>query len=269
MQKNNTNKVITNEDILKRIERFKKAKENNQRIEGLVKEVDSEFNLHVNLGMGLKGFVPRNEVSSLVDENGLPEEKSSTTKLNKYIQFKIKDIFDTEDPLAPRIILSSKDVELEVRKWMYMHLKPGMKLKGTIRGLTEYAAFVDVGGGVTGIIKVEDISRVRVRHANERFKYGQRIEAVVKKYDRDTGRIELSYKELLGDFKSNLDGIEEGQIVEGIVRAREKNGIYVELKPNLLGLAEHRSGIDYGQKVLVHVKKINLEKEKIKLTIVG
>lgn len=262
-------KEITEEDILKRIEKFKAAKENHQRIEGLVKEVDEEFNLHVNLGMGLKGFVPRNEVTSLVDENGIPEEKASTVKLNKYIQFKIKDIFETENPLAPRIILSSKDVELEVRKWMYMHLKPGMKLKGTIRGLTEYAAFVDVGGGVTGIIKVEDISRVRVKHANERFKYGQRIEAVVKKYDRDTGRIELSYKELLGDFKSNLDGIEEGQIVEGIVRAREKNGIYVELKPNLLGLADHRSGIDYGQKVLVHVKKINLEKEKIKLTIVG
>lgn len=269
MNRGNTKKVVTEEDILNRINKFKAAKENNQRIEGLVKEVDQEFNLHVNLGMGLEGFVPRKEVTSLVDENGIPEEKSSTVKLHKYIQFKIKDIFETENPLKPRIILSSKDVELEVRKWMYMHLKPGMKLKGTVRGLTEYAAFVDVGGGVTGIIKIEDISRVRVKHANERFKYGQRIETVVKKYDRDTGRIELSYKELLGDFKENLKGIKEGEIVEGIVRAREKNGIYVELKPNLFGLAEHRSGIEYGQKVLVHVKKINMEKEKIKLTIVG
>lgn len=269
MKKEKIQKVITEEDILKRIERFKTAKQNNQRIEGLVKSVDEEYNLHVNLGMGIEGFVPRNEVTSLVDEEGMPDEKASITKVNKYIQFKIKDIFDTENPLKPRIILSSKDVELEVRKWMYMHLKPGMKLKGTIRGLTDYAAFVDVGGGVTGIIKIEDISKVRVKHANERFKYGQRIETVVKKYDRDTGRIELSYKELLGDFKKNVEGLREGEIVDGIVRSREKNGIYVELKPNLLGLAEHRSGIEYGQKVLVHIKKINMEKEKIKLTIVG
>ena len=57
--------------------------------------------------------------------------------------------------------------------------------------------------------------------------------------------------------------------VPGIARDREKNGIFVELKPNLVGLAEHKSGIEYGQKVTVYIKKIVLEKKRIKLVIVG
>ena len=260
---------ITEKDTKRRIKQLETAKENGQRIEGFVKKVDEEFNLHVSLGAGVMAFVPRAEVSSIIEENGLPAENASTSKLNKVIQFKITDIFYTENELQPKIMLSSKQVELEVRKWMYMHLKPGMKLKGTVRGLTEYFAFVDVGGGVTAVIRVDDISKVRIKHANERFKYGQRIEAIVKTYDRDTGRIELSYKELLGSFKDNVKDLKEGQLVEGIVRSREKNGIYVELSPNLIGLAAHRSGLEYGQKVLVHIKKINFEKEKIKLVIVG
>lgn len=262
-------KEITEQDVRKRLAQLESAKENKQRIEGFVKKVDEDFNLHVSLGMGIMAFVPRAEVSSIIEESGLPAENASTSKLNKVTQFKIKDIYYNEDELKPKIILSSKEVELDVRRWMYMHLKPGMKLKGTVRGLTEYSAFVDVGGGVTAIIRIDDISKVRIRHANERFKYGQRIEAIVKNYDRDTGRIELTYKELLGSFEDNVKDLKEGQLVEGIVRSREKNGIYVELKPNLIGLAAHRSGLEYGQKVLVHIKKINIEKEKIKLVIVG
>ncbi len=260
---------VTEADIKKRLKQLELAKENSQRIEGFVKKVDEEFNLHVSLGMGIMAFVPRAEVSSIIEDNGLPAENASTSKLNKVTQFKVVDIFYLEDEIHPKIVLSSKAVELDVRKWMYMHLKPGMKLKGTVRGLTEYSAFVDVGGGVTAIIRLDDISTVRIKHANERFKYGQRIEAIVKSYDRDTGRIELTYKELLGSFKENVKDFKEGQLVEGIVRSREKNGIYVELKPNLIGLAAHRSGLEYGQKVLVHIKKINFEKEKIKLVIVG
>ncbi len=67
----------------------------------------------------------------------------------------------------------------------------------------------------------------------------------------------------------NVKKFKEGDIVEGIIRNRIKSGVFVELKPNLVGLAEHVNGIEYGQKVLVSIKRINVEKKKIKLIIIG
>ena len=150
-----------------------------------------------------------------------------------------------------------------------MHLKPNMKLKGVVRGLTEYAAFIDVGGGVTGMLKTSDISDIIVNHASDILKLGQRIEVTVKRFDRDTGKIDLSYKENFGTFEDNIKNIKEGDIIEGTVRTRTRTGIFVEIKPNLSGIADHVSGIEYGQKVLVSIKKINVEKKKIKLVIIG
>ena len=165
--------------------------------------------------------------------------------------------------------MSKKILELKVRKWMYMHLKAGVKLKGVVVGLKDYAAFVDVGGGVTGILKLQDISDSVLVNSADFFKLGQRIEVIVKKYDRDTGRIELSYKELMGTFDENVKKFKEGDIVEGVIRNRMKTGVFVELAPNVTGIAEHVNGIEYGQKVLVSIKKINLERKKIKLIIIG
>ena len=91
----------------------------------------------------------------------------------------------------------------------------------------------------------------------------------VKKFDRDTGKIDLSYKESLGTFEQNVKNLKEGDIVEGIIRNRMKTGIFVELKPNLVGIAEHINGLEYGQKVVVSIKRINKEKKKIKLIIIG
>ena len=61
----------------------------------------------------------------------------------------------------------------------------------------------------------------------------------------------------------------EGDIVDGIVRNRIKSGIFVEVAPNVVGLAEHVNGLEYGQKVLVSIKRIIPEKKKLKLIIIG
>lgn len=260
-----TEKVV---NIEQKIADLKKAKEKNQTLEGLVVMADKEYNLYVDLGDGLKGIVPRREVSAVVGSDGLPLPVASITKVNKVIQFKVKDIIEKEDGNV-EIILSRKDVELEVRKWMYHNLKEGMVLNGIVRNMEQYGVFVDVGGGVTGLLHIEDISVARIRHPNERFKIGDKIKVIVKSFDRDTGRIVLSHKELLGTWEENIKEFKEGTTVIGIAREREKNGIFVELKPNLVGLAEHKSGVEYGQKVSVYIKKIIPEKKKIKLIIVG
>ena len=93
---------------------------------------------------------------------------------------------------------------------------------------------------------------------------------MIKSIDRTNERIFLTYKELLGTWEENVKGFKAGTIVEGIAKEIEKNknGIFVELKPNLVGMAEYKEGIEYGNKVCVYIKKIIPERKKIKLLFV-
>lgn len=119
------------------------------------------------------------------------------------------------------------------------------------------------------MIYIEDISVARIKTPAERLKVGQKINVVVKDIDRDKNRVYFSYKEMLGTWEENVEDLEEKAVVPGIIRETEKDkrGIFVELKPNLVGMAEYREGMQYGQKVDVYVKKIVKEKKKIKLII--
>lgn len=276
MEENLENKKNTNKENIKKTRKkerkyslsdLEKIKKEEQVIDMYVEDVDESFNMIGIVGSDIKAIMPREEASSIVGDDGQVEEKHIVNKKGKILHTCIKEIIQNGDNIE--LILSKKILELKVRRWMYMHLKPGMKLRGVVVSTTEYAAFVDVGGGVTGILKIQDMCDIMLQHSSDMFKVGQRIQVIVKKYDRDTGRIELSYKELFGTFEENVKKIKEGDIIEGIVRNRIKTGVFIELKNNLVGLAEHVNGIEYGQKVLVSVKKINVEKKKIKLIIIG
>ena len=123
--------------------------------------------------------------------------------------------------------------------------------------------------GLTGLLYIEDISIARIKTPAERLKVGQRINVVIKDIDKEKNRVYFSYKEILGTWEDNIKDIQEKTIVQGIVRETEKDkrGIFIEIKPNLIGMAEYKEGLQYGQKVDVYVKKIVKEKKKIKLII--
>ena len=93
---------------------------------------------------------------------------------------------------------------------------------------------------------------------------------MIKLIDHENNKIILSYKELLGNWEDNIKEFKEKMIVSGIIKETDKykNGIFVELKPNLVGLAEYKEGFSYGQNVDVYIKKIIKEKKKIKLLII-
>lgn len=251
------------------IEQLQEAMNSKQAFEAYIQYVDSQYNLHCVFAGKNEGIIPREEVSCIVEDNGFVSSESCLKKKGKIMQVCIKDIMLGEDGKIKQIILSRKELELKVRRWMYMNLKPGMRLKGVVRGFTDYAAFVDVGAGVTGMVKIEDISAVRLQKPADKLKLGQRVSCLVKKFDKDTGRIELSLKEALGTFAQRVKKLKERDIVEGVVRSRTKTGMFIELNNNLVAMSEHVSGIEYGQKVLVYIKKINLVKEKIKVEIIG
>ena len=93
---------------------------------------------------------------------------------------------------------------------------------------------------------------------------------MVKSIDREQGKVILSYKELFGSWEENAEKFAPGIKVKGKVRETEKNknGIFIELTPNLVGMAEYEEGLVYGQDVDVYIKKIDTNKKKIKLLIV-
>lgn len=149
------------------------------------------------------------------------------------------------------------------------NINKGEIVKGTVRNIQPYGAFIRTDDGVDGLLYIEDISVARIKTPAERLKVGQKIDVVIKDIDKQENRVYFSYKEMLGTWEDNIKDIQEKTIVQGTVRETEKNrrGIFIEIKPNLIGMAEYKEGLQYGQKVDVYVKKIVKEKKKIKLII--
>lgn len=245
---------------------IKEAYETGKTIQGYVDECDSDCNLYVKLGKNLTGIIPRKEVDlTSSDELGLTKASVCRNKLNSFVQFKVKEV--PNDNVA---ILSRKQANEEALNWMVDNLQEGMVVKGIVRNMRRYGAFVEIGSGVVGLLHIEDISVSRIKTPEDRFCVGQKIDVAIKSVDKENNQIVLSYKELLGSWEENLEGIEEKQVLKGIVRETDKykNGIFIEIKPNLVGLAEYKEGYYYGQKVNVFVKKIIKDRKKIKLLII-
>lgn len=155
------------------------------------------------------------------------------------------------------------------KHWIGDSLEQGQIVNGVVTEIKNYGAFVKLEQGITGLIYIEDLSVARIKSPTERIQIGQNIKVMVKSIDRDKQRIMLSYKDVLGTWEDNAKNFNEGVVVKGIVRETEKynNGIFVELAPNLVGLAEYKDGMEYGKTVDVYIKKIIPEKHKVKLII--
>lgn len=247
---------------------LEEAMKTKQAFEVYVKDVDAFGNLKCIFASGIEAVMPRDEI--IYTEIGEKEIDLDfcNKKKDKVMTACIKDIKSVKSKII-EIILSRKELELKVRKWMYNNLKPGMKLKGVVRGMNDFMAFVDIGGGVIGTIKISEISNIKLQKVSDKLHLGKRIECTVIKFDKDTGKIELSIKGKKKSFKAITARFKEGDIVEAVVRNRIRNGIFIELSNDLIAMADHISGIEYGQKVLVYIKRISEEKEKVKVEIIG
>ena len=234
--------------------------------QGIVEKCDENYNLHVKLDSGLEGVIPRKEVEAFnLDENGLPKTNLCVGKVHKYVQFKIKE----KD--GDNFILSRKDAQEEVLNSVKTDLQEGQIVNGIVKNITPYGAFIDIGGGIVGLVHIEDLSVARIKTPYERIKIGQKLNIVVKSIDREQGRINLSYKEQFGSWEENANNFTVGMKTKGIIRETEKNknGVFIELAPNLVGMAEYKEGLNYGEKIDVAIKKIDYDKKKIKLIILN
>lgn len=232
-------------------------------LEGRVIRCDSEHNLHVDLGC-MRGIIPRIE-GAIGIEDGRVRDIALISRVNKPVAFVITG-FRTENG-EEVAILSRRRVQEECMLAYVSHLRAGDVIPATVSHIEGFGVFCDIGAGISALMPIDSISVSRIPHPSARFVTGQSIFAVVKNIDGE-GRITLSHKELLGTWEENASVFSVGETVPGIVRSVEKYGIFVELSPNLAGLAEFSEGVEAGSHAGVYIKSIIPSKMKIKLIIV-
>lgn len=225
---------------------------------------DAAHNLIVDLGC-MKGIIPREECAIGIKE-GTTRDIAILSKVNKPVCFRVTAV-RADEKFKPYAVLSRREVQEECRRLYIDKLRPGDIIRGRITHMESFGCFVDIGCGVISLLPIDAISVSRISHPRDRFTVGQNILAAVKSVGED-GRISLSHKELLGTWSENAAQFSAGETVAGIVRSVESYGIFVELAPNLAGLAELREGVRVGQQASVYIKSLIPERMKIKLIVV-
>lgn len=225
---------------------------------------DNEHNLHVNLG-SMRGIIPRDECAIGI-KDGSVRDIAIIARVNKAVCFKIVKI--EKNPCGtPFAVLSRRLAQEECMNNYIANLKSGDIIDAVITHLEPFGAFCDIGCGISALLPIDGISVSRIPHPAARLCVNEDIKTIVKSID-ESNRITLTSKELFGTWEENAAMFSIGETVPGIVRSVETYGIFVELAPNLAGLAELTDGISEGQHCSVFIKNIIPEKMKLKLIIV-
>lgn len=224
---------------------------------------DNNHNLIIEFPCG-KGIIPREEGAIGIAE-GTTRDIAILSKVNKPVCFKILNIGSNSD--GEKIYTLSRRLAQEDCMNEYISaLNSGDVIPAKVTHLEPFGCFVDIGCGIPSLIPIDTISISRIAHPNDRFYNGQDIFVVIKSIENN--RICLSHKELLGTWIQNAQQFNTGETVGGIVRSVESYGIFIELSPNLAGLAEPRENVKVGDAASVYIKALIPDKMKVKLIIV-
>lgn len=224
---------------------------------------DSAHNLIVELPC-MRGIIPREEGAIGIKE-GTTRDIALISKAGKPVCFQVQQIIRDENGTLTAI-LSRKQAQLQCWKQFLSHLKAGDIIPARVTHMEKFGCFVDIGCGVPSMIPIDLISVSRISHPSDRFTVGQEIKAVVTNIT--SNRVFLSHKELLGTWQENAAQFTAGETVSGIVRSVEPYGIFVELAPNLAGLAEPKEQVFPKERASVYIKALIPEKMKVKLILV-
>lgn len=252
-----------NKFYLSSLENFYRAMADGAYLEARVSFCDCQHNLHLDLGF-IHGIIPREECALGISD-GSVRDIAIIARVNKPVRFVIDSISDGKDKKIA--FLSRRKVQEDFTENRMTSMTPGDIISARITHLENFGVFCDIGCGINALLPIDSISVSRIPHPDVRFCTGDDIKVVVKSFD-DMGRITLTHKELLGTWGENATKFSPGETVSGIIRSIEPYGIFVELTPNLSGLAEYTSGVSEGQQAGIYIKSIIPEKMKFKLIIV-
>ena len=220
---------------------------------------------------GVRTFIPASQLSLRYVE-----------KIDEFVGQPMKLKIIEIDKAKKRIVASRKAVlmaeEAEKKKHIWETLEVGSIVKGTVRRLADFGAFVDIGG-VDGLVHVTDLSWGRVKHPSDVVSVGQEIDVKILNVDPERERISLSYKQTQPrPWTVAADKYPVGSVVEGKVVRITTFGAFVELEPGLDGLvhisqcaltriAKVEDAVNVGDIVRVKVLDVNTEAKRISLSI--
>lgn len=221
--------------------------------------------------VGTRGFVPASQV-----DRGYVED------LSQYVGQELKVKIIELDRQKRRVILSRRQVleeeRSQARNDIWASIEEGQTLSGTVKSLTDFGAFIDLGG-VDGLLHVSEMSWGRVQHPSEVLKESEKVQVKVLRLDRERGRISLGLKQVLNNPWEDIERrYPEGSIVKGTVVRLATFGAFVELEPGIDGLihvsqlAEHhvtrpQDVVSIGDDVRVKVLRVDPEQRRVSLSL--
>ena len=165
-------------------------------------------------------------------------------------------------------LLSRAEAQRQCKRQYLDTLEAGSVLPCTVTHIEGFGAFCDIGCGIAALLPIDCLSVSRISSPADRVRVGQQLLCAIKNRDAQ-GRIVLTLRELLGTWSENAACFAPGETVVGIVRSVEEYGVFIEIAPNLAGLAEADPTLTPGQTVSVYIKNILPDKMKIKLVVVN
>lgn len=250
--------------LLKNYDTISKAQTEGAILEARCVLCDENMDLHIDLGFCM-GIIPRSECA--FSKCGRIKDIAVLSRVGKPVCFKVTEILPTPDG-SKRLLLSRKAAQEECMTEYIEKLVPGDVINAKMTHFENYGGFADIGCGIISLMSIDCMSVSRISHPTDRFYVGQHVKAVVKHGIDENGYVSLTHRELLGTWEENAVGFSVGQTAAGIIRSVESYGVFVELTPNLAGLAEYRDDVVPGMYAAVYIKSIIPERMKIKLVIV-
>lgn len=208
-------------------------------IEGLVAN-KVKGGLSVNLG-GIKAFLPGSQID-------LKPVKSLDRLIGKKFEYKILKLNREKGNivLSRRVLLEQERESM--RRDILANIKEGQIIRGTIKNLTDYGAFIDLGG-IDGLLHITDMTWGRVGHPGDLFKVNDEIDVVVLKYDADKEKVSLGYKQLQDDpWDKHINEFVAGEKIRGRVVSLADYGAFIEVRPGIEGLV-HVSELSWSKKI--------------------
>jgi len=234
-------------------------------LEGLVTRCDERRALHIDF-RGYRGIIPREQAIS-PEISGAERDIALLSRVGRPVRFVITSVA-TDGGGKPLLMLSRKRAQEQTLAWLMEHCRPGTVLPGKVTHLERFGAFVDIGCGVVALLPLDRLSVSWVNHPCRRIREGQNILVMVAAIDERAKRFTVSTRELLGTWLENAASFSPGETVTGVIRGIKDYGAFVELAPNLAGLADVRPGLQENDRVSVYIRSIRPETMKIKLHIV-
>jgi small subunit ribosomal protein S1 len=242
-------------DTLRAVDQIEKAYNTNGWVTG---KVTQKIKNGYMVNAGIEAFLPDSHADIKTVKE--PEKLIGQSFKFKVVRFDRK----SENAVLSRKLFLQDEREKK-KKRVFSRLVKGEKVKGQVRSLTNFGAFIDLGG-VEGLLHISDMSWGKIGHPSELFEIGQEVEVAVLDFNEKDERISLGYKQLTEDpWKNILDKYKVGQKTRGKVVSLTDFGAFVELEKGVEGLV-HISDLSWSRK-LIHPKKLLSLGEEVLVTV--